>query len=277
MINIFYNYFDKNKDKLINKIELNNELINVQNSITEFLKDMYYELSNNSNSDTKPYISVVINSLIKATSIIISVDDVKLLKKENINKKTSASALLTKYLATIISVAFAIYFFIDGKLTPMISAVLLGFVSLIIQTIKNESKKNDSYQYIFLANTNKIINTLGEYFSNADNELAMFLAKKSNENNSISWDSNELYSIQMLYEAIVQKDGDYSLKAANQLINSLQNRNINFETYSDKNKAYFDLFPGIEDSYTIRPALLYEGKLILKGQATVKQVSNNGW
>ncbi len=276
MINIFYNYFDKNKDKLINKIELNNELINVQNSITEFLKDMYYELSNNSNSDTKPYISVVINSLIKATSIIISVDDVKLLKKENINKKTSASALLTKYLATIISVAFAIYFFIDGKLTPMISAVLLGFVSLIIQTIKNESKKNDSYQYIFLANTNKIINTLGEYFSNADNELAMFLAKKSNENNSISWDSNELYSIQMLYEAIVQKDGDYSLKAANQLINSLQNRNINFETYSDKNKAYFDLFPGIEDSYTIRPALLYEGKLILKGQATVKQVSNNG-
>ncbi|NMD38993.1 MAG: hypothetical protein GYA87_09995 [Christensenellaceae bacterium] len=276
MINIFYNYFDKNKDSLINKIKTNNEVTNVQNVLNEFLKDMYFNINNNISSDLKPFISLVVNGLIKAVPLMVGVDNVKLLKKEETKPKLGFKTIFQKYMATIVCVAFAIYFFFDGKLTPMISAIFLGFLSLIIQTFKNEKAQSANYEYIFMVNQNKLINTLGEYFSNADNELVLILSKKTKQDNSINWDGKDFLAIQMLYEAIVQKDGDYSLKAANQLISNLQNRKINFEYYSDKNKEYFDIFPGVEDNYTIRPALMYENKLILKGQATVKQVINNG-
>lgn len=81
--------------------------------------------------------------------------------------------------------------------------------------------------------------------------------------------TNELLApMQMLMEAVYTQDGSYALKAAPQLVSALSGEGIELVDYSESDKAYFDLFPGTEGGLTIRPAVVKDGKLLAKGQAT---------
>lgn len=77
-----------------------------------------------------------------------------------------------------------------------------------------------------------------------------------------------LTPVQMLMEAVYTKDGDYALKAAPQLANALNEQGVELVEYSPEHRDWFELFPGTEDGLTIRPALVKEGKLLARGQAT---------
>ena len=80
--------------------------------------------------------------------------------------------------------------------------------------------------------------------------------------------SELLAPMQMLMEAVYTQDGDYALKAAPQLVNALSGEGVELVDYSEATKAYFDLFPGTEGGLTIRPAVLKDGRLLARGQAT---------
>ena len=77
-----------------------------------------------------------------------------------------------------------------------------------------------------------------------------------------------LESLQMLMEAAETQDGRYALKTLPQVREALLAQGVQALDYSEENRAYFEMFPSEQGGRTIRPALLREGKLILRGQAT---------
>jgi len=77
-----------------------------------------------------------------------------------------------------------------------------------------------------------------------------------------------LGSVQMLMEAVETRDGAYALRAVPALTAALMEQGIEVVKYSAENEEYFDLYPGTEKGITIRPALLKDGKVIARGQAT---------
>ena len=74
--------------------------------------------------------------------------------------------------------------------------------------------------------------------------------------------------VQMLMEAVYTHDGDYALKAVPQLEAALNGRGVELAEYSPEHRDWFELFPGTEPGLTIRPALVKDGKLLARGQAT---------
>ena len=79
---------------------------------------------------------------------------------------------------------------------------------------------------------------------------------------------NVLEPVQMLLEAVQTGDGAYALKAVPALTAALMEQGIEVVNYSHENEEYFDLYPGTEAGITIRPALMKDGKVIARGQAT---------
>ena len=77
-----------------------------------------------------------------------------------------------------------------------------------------------------------------------------------------------LSPMQMLMEAVYTEDGSYALKAAPQLIDALGGEGISAVEYSEENRDMFDMFPGTEAGLTIRPAMVKDGKVLARGQAT---------
>ena len=77
-----------------------------------------------------------------------------------------------------------------------------------------------------------------------------------------------LTPVQMLMEAVYTQDGDYALKAAPQLVSALNEQGVELVEYTPDHRDWFELFPGTEDGLTIRPALVKEGRLLARGQAT---------
>ena len=77
-----------------------------------------------------------------------------------------------------------------------------------------------------------------------------------------------LSPMQMLMEAVYTEDGSYALKAAPQLIDALGSEGITVVEYSEENRDLFDMFPGTEAGLTIRPAMVKDGKVLARGQAT---------
>lgn len=77
-----------------------------------------------------------------------------------------------------------------------------------------------------------------------------------------------LEPVQMLLEAVQTGDGEYALKAVPALAAALMGQGVEVVKYSAENEEYFDMYPGTEQGITIRPALLKDGKVIARGQAT---------
>ncbi len=77
-----------------------------------------------------------------------------------------------------------------------------------------------------------------------------------------------LMPVQMLLEAAQTHDGDYALKAVPALTAALMGQGVEIVNYSKATEEYFELYPGTEEGITIRPAMLKDGRIIARGQAT---------
>ncbi|MDL2206328.1 hypothetical protein LJC33_05390 [Eubacteriales bacterium OttesenSCG-928-N13] len=77
-------------------------------------------------------------------------------------------------------------------------------------------------------------------------------------------------SIQMLMEARINEDGNYALKALPQMMDALQRQGIEVLLFDQDTKQNFDLLPAPDGGETIRPALVKDGHVLCRGQATVK-------
>ena len=79
-----------------------------------------------------------------------------------------------------------------------------------------------------------------------------------------------LEAIQMLMEAKLTEDGAFALKALPQMMAALESEGIEVELYTKASGANFDMLPAPVGGETIRPALLRDGRLLVRGQATIK-------
>ena len=69
-----------------------------------------------------------------------------------------------------------------------------------------------------------------------------------------------------LLEALYSKDGEFALDKLEELRYYLHGREIEIVDYSEETASWFDMMPG-RTRVTLRPALLYRGKLLRKGLA----------
>ena len=95
---------------------------------------------------------------------------------------------------------------------------------------------------------------------------------------TLSWTRRELESVQQLWEAYEDGDGDYALKAVPLLLSELTGQQVTLRRYGEGVDESFDLLPGLERGRTIRPALYAGDRLLLRGQATceVEKVEVSG-
>ncbi|MGI6172423.1 MAG: hypothetical protein ACOYI8_00815 [Christensenellales bacterium] len=77
-------------------------------------------------------------------------------------------------------------------------------------------------------------------------------------------------AIQMLKEAQLTRDGAFALRTIPQMESALVREGIVMVPYSNETRQYFDLLPAPEGGHTIRPALMQNGVLIARGQATIR-------
>ena len=85
--------------------------------------------------------------------------------------------------------------------------------------------------------------------------------------------TSDIYApLQMLIEAVYTQDGGYALKAVPQIEGALEAQGVKIVEYSDATKGWFDMYPGTEPGLTIRPALVRDGHVLARGQATERIV-----
>lgn len=84
----------------------------------------------------------------------------------------------------------------------------------------------------------------------------------------ITWTRRELESVQQLWEAYEDGDGEYALKAVPGLLSELAGQQITLRRYGEGTDEHFDLLPGLVSGQTIRPAMYAGEKLLVRGQAT---------
>ncbi|NLG24225.1 MAG: hypothetical protein GX558_02640 [Clostridiales bacterium] len=75
-------------------------------------------------------------------------------------------------------------------------------------------------------------------------------------------------AVQMLIEARQSGDGRYALKAVPMLRLALQEQGVEAVELADDTRDYFEIFPTEGEPATIRPAMVRNGRLLARGQAT---------
>lgn len=93
-------------------------------------------------------------------------------------------------------------------------------------------------------------------------------ARKAEPLEEITWTRRELESVQQLWEAYEDGDGEYALKVVPGLLSELAAQEISIRRYGECAEEHFDLLPGLVSGQTIRPAVYAGEKLLVRGQAT---------
>ncbi len=81
-----------------------------------------------------------------------------------------------------------------------------------------------------------------------------------------------LESIQMLMEAKLTEDGGFALRALPGMMDQLARQGVTAQLYGEDLRQHFDLLPAPVGGDTIRPALLKDGRVLSRGQATTKEL-----
>lgn len=122
------------------------------------------------------------------------------------------------------------------------------------------------------ADVDELMRRLERLAANMDSAYERMLGESARPAlpDAVSWSPSQLESVQMLWEALRQDDGRYALKTLPGLIMSLEEQGMSIVEYSEDTAGYFERLPGVEDGYTIRPALMLGERLVARGQVTQK-------
>ena len=140
---------------------------------------------------------------------------------------------------------------------------------------KNEfllSEESGRYQTQIRVDAQKAYMVLHHMASAADHELEQLADRASDPQTSsavvlqgaLSEEECTLYA--GLLEAANSKDGDYALDCLNEVSYYLHRRGIEIVSFDGSNPQLFDFMPS-RKKQTIRPALLYQGKVLKRGLA----------
>ena len=200
---------------------------------------------------------------------------VKLLRDEQVavTPKDKLIALLPAS-AMVVGAVLTVWLMLkDMNVPAVLAAVLTGIAWMETQVVYRRRVAVAAFGRV---DSNELMRLVDRLMESMDYSLEMCVQEKAalpGGEKAASTQENVtaqgmLGPVQMLLEAAQTQDGEYALKAVPSLAAALREQGIETVYYSRENEQYFDMFPGTEAGITIRPALMKEGKLLARGQAT---------
>lgn len=153
-------------------------------------------------------------------------------------------------------------------------ALLLFAGGLFIRTDKKALKKGAEKTVILHMDAGKLYRALQAVAITMDRQLALAEAeeredlKRTAEKADAALSKEELELLAGLMEAAMSHDEEYALEKAEDVRFYLHNHGIETVDYTPEHESWFELLPSEEEA-TIRPALVSDGRLLMKGLAAV--------
>jgi len=118
--------------------------------------------------------------------------------------------------------------------------------------------------------TREVVQVVDQLFLEMDRIMDRYQRQDNSKEAKIVWTEDQLVAVQVLWEAMESKDAAYALKAIPNLINALSRKGVRLVAYRPDTMSLFEEAPGDGELRTIRPALLFDDALLVRGQITGK-------
>ena len=189
----------------------------------------------------------------------------------SLKKAGAAISRALPFIPGAMCAVLAAWLFLDGAMTASVMALASGGVSVGTSMLSGLGKAKQRKQ-IPVAEAKVDAPELGRWMEALLKRMDELLAggRGIGQDEQLLIGGGLMESVQMLMEAKLTEDGAFALKALPQMMSALEAQGVVIEMFTAENRAYFDLMPAPEGGETIRPALVKDGKLLMRGQATVK-------
>ena len=275
---VFTNQFTAGKAALQSKLEGCRDLTEVEDAVRNFWDTMQHgftEKVQDLRMRELGYEIVMVSKSAIACMLSVSQADV-LFRAPTLQDapRKKRSFDWKKYIGAGASALLTAYLLMSGMWIPMVvSAVVTGWQTVALR--RDEIKLNapaalPEAQGVPKADIVELMRRLEKLAMNMDSAFERMAgdAGKALLPEKLQWTSAQLEAVQTLWEALHLSDGDYALKTLPQLILALEQQGLTICEYSESTAGCFDMLPGVQDGYTIRPALMLGDKVVARGQVT---------
>lgn len=211
----------------------------------------------------------LIDAAKQSAMLLISATEADITPKPLPKSKKQVAKRIPSFAALIASAVLAFLLILEDMNNPALLALACTVGSALQLCIRDE-KPLPQVEVRTRVNTDELMHITDRLISAIDSSLTAAEEEQHEIRAAIRPEiTGDLLSpMQMLMEAVYTEDGSYALKAAPQLIDALGSEGITVVEYSEENRDLFDMFPGTEAGLTIRPAMVKDGKVLARGQAT---------
>ena len=229
---------------------------------------------------TDPQLRIRLGELMSASEsgvqlmVAVSQVDIKMGLRNGIPQQKRRIRLAIRAMLPYVPLAMmaliAVWLYFDGKLEAAIAALIAGAVSMFtLLRLKPPAKQTVPDVY---GETHVDPALLSKYMEQMLRRMDDMLSAQPamTDDSPLTISSGLMESVQMLMEARITGDGAFALKALPQMMAALSDQGVEIEMYTSENRANFDLLPAEAGGETIRPALIKDGRLLFRGQATIK-------
>lgn len=276
---MFSAFFNAGQDSLRSKLNGCRDLTEVEDVVRLFWDSMQHDFTDKVTATRERELGYELFVVAKsAISCMLSVSNADVLFKSNTDVQPQKAHKFDwkNYIGAGASALLAAYLFFEGMWAPMsVAAFVTAWQTVALR--RDEIKLNappalPEAHGVPKADIEELLRRLDRLSLNMDAAYERMKGEDTKQSlpETIQWSNDQLEAVQMLWEALKQDDGKYALKTLPQLIMSLEQQGMTICEYTESKAAYFELLPGVEDGYTVRPALMLGDKLIAKGQVTQK-------
>ncbi len=186
-------------------------------------------------------------------------------------KRRAGAAFRTAlaYVPACMCALLAAYLFLDGALPASVFALASGGISLVTLQRLRPPKRQALPDVTGETRVDpvELSRRMDALFSRMDELLSV---EQAQGDSPLQLTTGLMESVQMLMEAKLQEDDQFALKALPQMLDALTGQGIEVEMFTAEHRSDFDLLPAYVGGETIRPAMKKDGRLLLRGQATIK-------
>lgn len=275
----FSAFFQAGRDSLRAQLAASRDLTEMEDAVRLFWDSMQHDFTSRVTGERARELGFELFVVAKsAISCMLSVSQADVLFRAAPPDAPRATRKFDwkKYVGAGASALLTAYLLLESMWVPM-GVSLISTVWQVVALRADDRRLNappalPEAQGVPRADVDELMRRLDMLAANMDSAYTRMLGESGKQllPETIQWSPEQLGAVQMLWEALRQDDGRYALKTLPQLIMALEQQGLSLCEYSEATAAYFERLPGIEDGYTIRPALMLGDKLIARGQVTQK-------
>lgn len=275
---LFSGYFRAGRENLRAKLEECRDLTEVEDTVRLYWDSMQHEFTSNVTDGRARELGFELFVVAKsAISCMLSVSQAEVLFKAAPPERVQERRFDWKqYVGAGATLLLSAYLLMEGMWAPMgVGLFATGWQVAMLRKVsvrRRDVPALPEAQGVPRADVDELMRRLERLAMSMDSAYGHMLGESAKPAlpESIEWSPEQLEAVQMLWEALRQDDGRYALKTLPQLIMALEQQGMKLVEYSEDTAKYFERLPGVEDGYTIRPALMLGERLVARGQVTQK-------